>query len=156
MKPRPTDRLRRFAGSVKSRLHRGFTQHHSTERVAGSFSLGLFVSMLPTVGVGPSAMLGLSTVVDRLNRLALVAAVAVCNPLVKPAIYAASLGLGFLVLGPVDGVALAEVSLSVAPDVLVRLLVGNVLLALVVAVPGYAVAFRTVDRYRRRSVRPRL
>jgi len=147
----PRGSLRRGIGRTKRLLRRAFDQQHSTERVARSFSLGLFVAMLPTVGVGPSILFGLSTILDRLNRLALVASVAVCNPLVKPAVYVASLALGFLLLGPVEGVRLTDASLAAAPEVLFRLLVGNLVLAAVAAVPGYLLAHRTVDHYRKRE-----
>ncbi len=147
----PRGSLRRAVGRTKRLLRRAFDQQHSTERVARSFSLGLFVAMLPTVGIGPSILLGLSTLVDRLNRLALIASVAVCNPLVKPAIYVASLAVGFGLLGPVEGASITDASLAAAPDVVVRLLLGNVILAVVVAVPGYVLAHRTVDHYRKRD-----
>lgn len=151
MSPDPRGALRRTVGRAKQLLRQAFAQQHSTERVARSFGLGLFVAMLPTVGTGPTVLFGLSTVLDRLNRLALVAAVAVCNPVVKPAVYVVSLAVGFLALGPVEGVALSSVSLGATPDVLVRLLVGNVILATIVAIPGYLLAHRTVDHYRRRN-----
>ena len=147
----PRGRLRRSVGQAKRLLRHAFAEQHSTERVARTFSLGLFVAMLPTVGVGPTALLAVSGVVERVNRLAVVAAVLVCNPLVKPLVYVLGLAVGFLLLGPVEGIALTEVSLGAAPDVLLRLLVGNLVLALLVAIPGYIVAFRVLDRYRERA-----
>lgn len=153
MSPELRGRLRRSVERAKQLLRRAFAQQHSTELVAQSFGLGLFVAMLPTVGVGPALLLAASTVVDRVNRLSIVAATLVCNPLVKPAVYALGLALGFALLGPVDGVGLSEASLGAAPEVLLRLLVGNVLLALLVAIPGYVLAHRTVDHYRRRKGR---
>jgi len=147
----PQGFFRRAIGRTKRLLRRAFDQQHSSERVAWSFSFGLFVAMLPTLGVGPTILLALSTVVDRLNRLALIAAVTVCNPLVKPAIYVASLTVGFAVLGPVDGAGVTDISLSAAPEMLLRLVVGNTILAVVVALPGYVLALRTIDHYRQRD-----
>jgi uncharacterized protein (DUF2062 family) len=144
----PRSRIRSSLGQATQLLRHAFAEQHSTERVARTFSLGLFVAMLPTVGVGPTVLLAVSGVVERINRLAVVAAVLACNPLIKPFVYALGLAVGFLLLGPVEGVALTDASLSAAPDVLVRLLVGNVVLAVLVAVPGYAVAYRALDRYR--------
>lgn len=151
MRVDPRGQIRRSVRQASQSLRRAFAEQHSTERVARSFSLGLFVAMLPTVGIGPVLLLALSGIVERVNRLAAVASVLVCNPLLKPVVYALGLGVGFVLLGPVDGVSLSVDSLAVAPDVLVRLVVGNVVLAAVVAVVGYAVAFRTVDQYRARN-----
>ncbi|WP_302081936.1 DUF2062 domain-containing protein [Salinibaculum rarum] len=147
----PRGRFRRTVRQATQLLRHAFAERHSTERVARTFSLGLFVAMLPTVGVGPTLLLAVSGVVERINRLAVVAAVLVCNPLVKPAVYVAGLALGFVLLGPVEGVALTDASLTAAPDVFVRLLVGNLVLAVLVAIPGYLVAFRALDHYRRRK-----
>jgi uncharacterized protein (DUF2062 family) len=148
----PRGRVRRSVMQAKQLLRHAFAEQHSTERVARTFSLGLFVAMLPTVGVGPTLLLAVSGIVERVNRLSVVAAVLVCNPLVKPAVYVLGLAVGVLLLGPVEGVTLTGVSLGAAPDVLVRLLVGNLVIAAVVAVAGYLVAFRAVDRYREQSV----
>jgi len=39
--------------------------------------------------------------------------------------------------------------LNAAPEVVLRLVVGNVILAIVAAVPSYFIAYQVVDRYRR-------
>ena len=44
---------------------------------------------------------------------------------------------------------MSEVSLTAAPEVALRLVVGNVILAIVAAVPSYFIAHRVVERYRR-------
>jgi uncharacterized protein (DUF2062 family) len=147
----PRGRVRSSLSGARQLLRRAFAEQHSTERVARTFSLGLFVAMLPTVGIAPTVLLAVSGVVERVNRLAVVAAVLVCNPLFKPAVYALGLAVGFFLLGPVEGAVLADASLAAAPDVLLRLLVGNVVLAVLVVVPGYIVAARTLDRYRKKQ-----
>jgi uncharacterized protein (DUF2062 family) len=147
----PRGRVRRSVGQATQLLRHAFAEQHSTERVARTFSLGLFVAMLPTVGVAPTVLLAVSGVVERVNRLAVVAAVLVCNPLLKPAVYVLGLATGFFLLGPVDGIALTDASLAAAPDVLLRLVVGNLVLAAVAAVLGYIVAFRALDRYREQA-----
>jgi uncharacterized protein (DUF2062 family) len=141
-------RVRMALYRAKVLLKRAFAEDHTTKEVAGSFSLGVFITMLPTLGTGFLAFLGLAVVFDRMSKLALIASAVVFNPVVKWGVYAASLGLGFVLLGPVEGVSLTEASLDAAPEVVVRLLVGNTLLAVVAAVPSYFIAYRVVDRYR--------
>ena len=130
-------------------LREAFAEDHSTREVAQSFSLGVFITMLPTLGTGFIAFVLLATFVDRLNKLALVASAVVFNPVVKWGVYALSVSLGFFLLGPVEGVSATDVSPTAAPAVVLRLVVGNVILAVVATVPSYLVAYRVVDRYRR-------
>jgi len=66
---------------------------------------------------------------------------------VKWGVYGASFALGTTILGPVPGVTRSAVSLSAGPGVVSRLLVGNLILAVVAAVVAYMVAFRFVSSY---------
>ncbi|MEF8786376.1 MAG: DUF2062 domain-containing protein [Haloarculaceae archaeon] len=142
-------RITAALGRAKETLWKAFSEDHSTEEVAQSFSLGVFITMLPTFGTGFIAFIGLAAFVDRLSKLALVASAVVFNPVVKWGVYALSVSLGFFLLGPVEGISMSEVSLTAAPEVAIRLVVGNVILAIIAAVPSYFIAHRVVERYRR-------
>ncbi|MFC7134403.1 MULTISPECIES: DUF2062 domain-containing protein [Salinibaculum] len=148
MLPDLRERVRATLGRAKTLLWRAFSEEHTTEEVAQSFSLGVFITMLPTLGTGFLAFVALAAVVDRLSKLALVASAVVFNPVVKWGVYGLSVGLGFFLLGPVEGVSMSEVSLNAAPEVVLRLVVGNTILAILAAVPSYFVAYRVVDNYR--------
>lgn len=143
--------LRQRAGEdldrAKQLLRRAFSEDHTSEEVAGSFSLGVFITMLPTLGVGFLVFVLLAAVFDRLSKLALVASAVVFNPVVKWGVYALSLGLGTFLLGPVEGVSVSNPSLAAAPPVVVRLVLGNTILAIVAAVPSYFVALWFVERF---------
>ncbi len=141
-------RMRSALTRAKTLLRRAFAEDHTTKEVAQSFSLGVFITMLPTLGTGFLAFVVLAAFVERLSKLALVASAVVFNPVIKWAVYGLSVGLGFFLLGPVEGVSMSEVSLNAAPEVVFRLVVGNVILAVVAAVPSYFVAYRVVEDYR--------
>ncbi len=141
------DRLRGDLARAKRLLRRAFAEEHTTEEVARSFGLGVFITMLPTLGVGFVVFVVLAGVFDRMSKLALVASAVVFNPVVKWGVYGLSFGLGTLLLGPVEGVTMATVSLDAAPAAVTRLVVGNVVLAVVAAVPSYYAAHRFVERY---------
>ncbi len=145
-------RVEQWMGRIKSEIQRSFAEEYSPHETAGSFSIGVFITMLPTLGTGLLLFIVLAWVFDRINRAALVASVVVFNPVVKWGVYAASFTLGVVILGPVPGVTTAEVSLSAGPDVVTRLLVGNLILAVVAAVPGYFVCLRLVNAYRTHEV----
>lgn len=144
---RVRQRIRSDLGQVKRLLRRAFSGGHTDEEVARSFSLGMFIAMLPTLGIGLVSFVLLAAVFDRLSKLALVASAVVLNPIVKWGVYALSFTLGTLLLGPVEGVSVASPSLSAAPPIAVRLLVGNLILAVVVAIPSYFLALWFVGRF---------
>ena len=84
----------------------------------------------------------------RVSKLGVAASVVVLNPIVKPAVYATSLAIGFLILGPVEGASLAAPTLRIAPEVLLRLLIGNIIIAMPATAVAYFGALRAVNEYR--------
>ena len=145
-------RLATWIARAKAAIHGSFAGEHTVRETAGSFSLGVFITMLPTLGTGLLVFVVLGWAFRRINHAALLASVVVLNPAVKWGVYAASFTLGVALLGPVPGVTPAEVSLSAGPPILIRLLVGNLILAVVAAVPSYVVSYRLIEAYHARDV----
>jgi uncharacterized protein (DUF2062 family) len=145
-------RVDEVLAEVKDRLITAFIEKHTSQEVAFSFSLGVFITALPSLGTGLIVFVVLAFLFDRLSKIALFASVVVLNPVVKWGVYAASYSLGRLILGPAPGVSFttADVSLSAGPDILVRLWLGNLILATVFSVIGYMLALRIVNEFRRR------
>ncbi|WP_082222489.1 DUF2062 domain-containing protein [Halorubrum halophilum] len=145
-------RARALFDRARSELHRSFTEEHSSRETAGSFSLGVFITMLPTLGTGLIAFVVLAWAVSRINRIAMFASVIVFNPVVKWGVYGTSFALGTAILGPVPGVSPSSVSLTAGPAIVARLIVGNLILAVVAAAASYLVAHRIVVAYERRGL----
>lgn len=143
-------RLRALLRRLRGELEDALEEEHTPREVAGSFALGVFVTSLPTLGVGVLAFFGLAYAFASVSKVALFAAVLVLNPVVKWGVYAASFSLGAVLLGPVEGASTADVSLSAGSEIVVRLLVGNLILAVVFTVVAYVVALRLTVEYRRR------
>ncbi len=145
-------RVREVLAEVKDRLITAFVEDHTSHEVAFSYSLGVFITALPSLGTGLLVFIALAFLFDRISKIALFASVVVLNPVVKWGVYGASYSLGRVILGPVPGVTFsrADVSLSAGPDILVRLWLGNLILATIFAVIGYFVALRVVNEFRRR------
>lgn len=144
-----------YVGRVRTALTGAFAETHTPREVAGSFSLGVFITMLPTLGTGLLVFVVLATAFARVSKIALFASVVVFNPAVKWGVYAASFGLGSLLLGPVEGVTVTGgggLPMGAGTAVLIRLLVGNLILAVVAAVPSYFLVHRFAVRYRRGQV----
>ena len=144
--------MNEWVEGAKGEIQRSFSEEHTVRETAGSFSVGVFITMLPTLGTGLLAFVALAWASSRINKAALLASVVVFNPAVKWGVYAASFTLGVAILGPVPGVTPAEVSLSAGPEIVARLVVGNVILAVVAAVPSYVVCYRLVEAYRARDI----
>jgi len=140
-----------YGQRVRTRLRSAFTQERPPHQTAVSLALGLFLMALPNLGVSV-ALLGLIGYRFRwANRLALLTAVLILNPLAKGTVYILAFVLGAAILGPIPGFSASDVSLSAGSDVLVRLAVGNLLLAAVLAAVGYAAALYGVHAVRRRT-----
>ena len=149
-------RLRKYRTRIVSALRESFDADHSPKEIARSFSIGVFITMLPTLGSGILVFFLLVRLFSWMNKIAIFASVVVVNPVVKWGVYAASLSLGFLLVGPIDGVAVAEIdardiSLATGSDILIRLLVGNLILAVIAAVIAYFAVHRMVIAYHERE-----
>jgi uncharacterized protein (DUF2062 family) len=152
--------IRTRAGTWRRRLRRGlhdaFAETHTPHQIAGSFSFGVFVTMLPTVGVGLLVFVALAWLSDGVSKLAFVASALLINPVVKSGVYVASFAIGVFLLGPVEGATVTSASLSGASfsagrDIAVRILLGNVILSVATIVPSYVVCYRLVETYRARD-----
>ena len=145
-----TSGFRSHLARVRYALRLAFTEDHPPQLIAVSFAIGVFVTTLPTGGIGIPVLAWVGYRFDWANRLALFAAVVVLNPLVKGGVYVLSVVIGIQLVGPLpDGTDL-ELGWDVGAGVLVRLLVGNAVLAVGLAVVGYFVAYRTAHTVHQR------
>ncbi len=145
-------RVNGYVERIRAELRESFTQDYTPREVAGSFALGVFITMLPTLGVGLLVFVVLAYLFDRINKIALFASVLVLNPVVKWGVYAASISLGFFLLGPVEGFDGGTITLDDGWNVLLRLWVGNLILAAIATVVAYPAAYRMVTGYRAREM----
>jgi len=143
-------RLQQRLTEVHEEVHEALKEQHTPRQVASSFALGVFITALPTLGTGVLAFFVIAYLFENVSKISLFASVIVLNPVVKWGVYGTSFWLGSSILGPIPGVTRADISLSAAPDVVTRLLVGNLLLAAVFTVVAYVGAYRLTVEYRRR------
>ncbi|ELY88232.1 hypothetical protein C483_16006 [Natrialba hulunbeirensis JCM 10989] len=132
------DRLGHYRATARAKLRQAFEEEHTPHQVAASFALGIFVTAMPTGGLG----LGLFVVFGRLwswiSTPALFASAAVLNPFVKPAVYVSSITLGGFILGT-DPVVSYETAAESAGVAIRQLLVGNLLIAVALTGVSYVV-----------------
>jgi uncharacterized protein (DUF2062 family) len=142
-------RIRQARRRIREELESAFIEDYTSQEVAISFSIGLFITALPTLGTGLLMFAVLVYLFKELSELAMLASVLVLNPFVKWGVYASSYWLGQRLLGPVP-LAFDGNILAAGPDVLIRLWVGNLILAVVFATAGYLLALRSVVEFRQR------
>lgn len=145
-------RIATYRERIRAELQSAFREHHTPKQVAGSFSLGLFITALPTLGTGLILFVIIITLVDRVSKIALFASVLVLNPVVKWGVYLSSFWIGSLILGPVSNTSVTTISYSAGPAIVTRLLLGNFILAFIFSIIGYVVVLRLVTRFRERDV----
>lgn len=146
------ERVAGYRGRVRAELEAAFDENNPPHDVAASFAIGVFITSLPTLGFGLLVFVALAALFERISKLALFASVVVLNPVVKWGVYVASFWLGTLILGPAPGATPANVSLAAGPEIVTRLLLGNLLLSVVFTVAGYVAVLRLVKSFRARNV----
>lgn len=134
---------------VRREIDASLEEEHTPRQVAASFALGVFITVLPTLGLGLVLFVFVAALVASVSKIALFASVLVFNPVVKWGVYAASYWLGSYLLGPVSGVGLTGASFDAGPEVVRRLLVGNLILAVLFTVVAYVGVYRLTVGYRR-------
>ena len=118
------------------------------------FALGLFIGLLPVMGIQiPLALFFAS--VCKWSKLAAVTGVWVTNPVTAPFIYAATYFIGAKILGFKQIFNLLEVHnlttllalFKKAPHIIWAMTVGGVVTGLPLALGGYMVSYRLILRY---------
>jgi len=122
--------------------------------IALGFSLGLFLGILPILGVQIILSVFFAALF-KWNKLSAVVGVWITNPLTAPFVYGITYLVGARLLGtgnhfPVNGeqgFSMIHDILIKAPEVLWAMMVGGIVLGLPVAVLGYYMSHSLVSRY---------
>ena len=124
------------------------------QEIALGFALGLFIGMTPSVGF---QMVIAAAVAASLkwNKISAAMGVWITNPLTAPFIYSFTFFVGSKIYGtnkifnPPDEltVSIAKKILSKSPGVFYSLTIGGIVLGIPLAVAGYFISLRLVNRY---------
>ena len=147
------ERLSLYRSRVRRELTAAFEGRHTPHEVAASFAIGIFVTAMPTGGLGIGLFFLLAYWCSWVCRTAMFASVVVLNPLVKPLVYAGSVKLGAVVLGTEPLVLFDVSALDYAVTAIQLLLFGNLLIALTLSGVGYVVVLELTRSHRRRRHR---
>lgn len=125
----------------------------SPHLVAASFAVGMFITVLPTMGLGLVVFLVLLRTTDWVNEVALFSTLVVVNPVTKLGIYYGSYRIGEFLFGPADPTVAAGTGIVfLITDLVKRLVIGNVIIALLLALGSYGVVRLITAWYQRRHL----
>lgn len=134
--------FRKLKAKILEELRKSFHEEKTPHQIALSFSIGVFVTVLPTLGLGLLLFTYLARVYSWVSRLAIFSSALIFNPLIKPFFYLASINIGGLI---VDG----KLSIPTEPEsLLLYLLIGSLATASALAIIGYWLALSAVKKYR--------
>lgn len=145
------DRLAVYRDRVRRELTAAFAEDHTPHEVAFSFSIGLFVTSMPTGGLGLGLLAILAYWYVWASKTAMFAAVVVLNPFVKPAVYVGSYQLGSTFLGSDQLVTVEHEMVDAVIELVQFLLVGNVIIGLAMSGIGYLIVLHLTRSYRKRE-----
>jgi len=136
----------------KSFLRRLLVLNGTPHGIAAGFALGLFLSVIPTFGLGMVAALALAPLL-RLNLVATYAGTLVVNPLTGVFFYAADYFIGAWVLGIKDAVRIPSSFAEAKALILGAPLpwyLGGTILAAVLSLIAYAGLYLAVRSFQKR------
>lgn len=153
------ERLSGYRRQIWDGIERAVSEDNTPREIAWSFAFGSFVAVLPTGGTALVFFVVIVYLFDRVSKIGIFAAIVVYNPVVKWSIYGVSFWVGSLLLGPVPGGTLpkgspVEFTLSTAPEILIRQLLGNVIVAALLAFLGYGIVLQLLKVYHQRETDP--
>ncbi len=142
-------RVTLYRDRVRRELVAAFQEEHTDREVAASFAIGIFITAMPTGGLGLGLFVLLAYWWSWISKTAIFASVVVMNPIVKPAVYVASYSLGALLFGTEPVVATENATLEAVVMIGVLILVGNLIIATVLAVVSYITVLHLTRVHRR-------
>jgi len=140
----------RYRKRIRSEFEAAFAEEHTPHEIAGSFAIGVFVTTLPSLGLGLLFFVFLARLSARISSIAIFSSALVINPLVKAPMFVAAFWLGTRMLGPASETASGSVSEATA--VAIRMISGFVVLGVVIAAVGYVTVYVFVTEYRKRDI----
>ncbi len=152
LKPSSDSFIQRFKISAGKILRQFLAIRGEPHEIAMSLALGLFIGMMPVMGIHIVIAVFITTLL-RWNKLAAVLAVWITNPISAPFIYGINYMIGARLLGlhhtPALELKLDNLLsfLEKAPHFFWALTVGGVITGLPLALVGYAVAYKLTVRY---------
>ncbi|MBN2454660.1 DUF2062 domain-containing protein [Candidatus Woesearchaeota archaeon] len=141
--------IRKLGEKTKKHLHEAFSTESSAHSIALGFAIGTFVGIFPTPGFGVVLGFLIAFLYKKVNKLAVLAALALWNPLVLSSLYTLGYQIGDIIMGPLPVVEYEVTFLENAYHFSMRLLLGATMIASVFSVVGYFVVKKMVLAYRK-------
>lgn len=132
---------------LTSHFHEVLKTKTSPHSIALGFSIGTFIAVLPTPGFGVLFGLLVILLFKKVNKLALLIAFGVWNPVTLIPVYILSYRIGGMLFGSLPVVKYEVVLVNQAYNFTRRFLVGNILLALILSLACYSLTYAMARRH---------
>lgn len=143
------ERLKQYFKKVRNKVGEAVREDHTPRETAISAAFGTFVVTLPTLGLGVLLFVLIAKLSERVNKVALFSCVVVFNPIMKYPVYLASYWIGSFVQRSEPPTETLDVALTTrAFDATQTMLLGNIILAFVLATVAYFVALEIATRHK--------
>ena len=139
-------------GRIRELAKRLVMLNDSPRGIAVGFAVGLFLSVIPTFGLGMVAALALAPLLGA-NLVSTYLGTLIVNPFTAIFFYGLDYAVGAAILGDGRQVQLPRTlsdCLATAREIVLPLYVGGVVVAAVVSVASFAIILRAATSYRRR------
>ncbi|MFP9191884.1 DUF2062 domain-containing protein [Natronosalvus vescus] len=145
------ERLARYRDRVRRELLAAFREEHTPHEIAASFAIGIFITAMPSGGLGIGLFFLFVYWWSWVSKTAIFASVLVLNPLIKPAVYLASYHVGAFIFGTEPVLTVNNVHLDTVLTIVQLILVGNLIIAIVLALASYVTVYHLTQAHRKRK-----
>lgn len=123
-------------------VSKAFKETHSPREIAISFSIGVFITTMPTMGLGFLLFIVLIKASSKISPIAIFSSALVINPFIKPVFYLASIRIGNIITKS------TRINTSDAFLLIKQLYIGSAVIGLLLAIISYFVILKAVKKYR--------
>ncbi|MFP8956084.1 DUF2062 domain-containing protein [Natrialbaceae archaeon A-CW3] len=145
------ERLVRYRDRIRRELLRAFREEHTPHEIAASFAIGIFITAMPSGGLGIGLFFLFVYWWSWVSKTAIFASVVVLNPLIKPAVYLASYHVGAFIFGTEPVLTVNNGHLDTVLMIIQFVLVGNLIIAIGLAVASYVTVYHLTLAHRKRK-----
>lgn len=145
--------LKKFKEKLKHHIHEVIRTKKSPHSIALGFTIGTFISVLPTPGLNILLGLLIIFIFEKVNKYSLFASLFFWNTLTLWPLYILSFRIGDLIFGGLPVVKYNIEILNQIYNFSRRYLVGNFIVAVVISIASYFIVKKIVQLYRKRNAK---
>lgn len=141
--------IRKYKEKLKKHFQDVLEIKTSPDSVASGFALGSLIAILPTFGLGVFIGVVIILIFKKISKVSMFIAFAVWNPIVLALLYPLEYKIGYTILRSFPVQRFRIEAYNQIFTYTSRFLLGNLILAIVVAFAGYCIIYYCLKHYRK-------